>query len=65
MKDEQQPLHSLNYKGEGYRPFRVIIDNTTNNLIQKKHGKTLEARKNNFSTLLVNILSRLNLFSSK
>ena len=65
MKDEQQPLHSLNYKGEGYKPFRVIIDNTMSNLIQEKHGKTLEARKNKFSMLLANILSPLNLFSSK
>ena len=66
MEDEQQPLHCLNHKGGGgYKPLRVIIDNTTNNLIQEKHGKTLEGRKNNFSTLLVDILSRLTLFSSK
>ena len=57
MKDEQQPLHSLNYKGEGYKSFRVIIDNTTNNHIQEKHGETFDVRQNNFSTLLVNILS--------
>ena len=66
MEVEQQPLKCVNHKGRGgYTPLRVIIDNTTNNLIQEKHGKTLEDRKNNFSTLLVNMLSRLTLFSSK
>ena len=65
MKDEQQSLHCLSHKGEGYKPFRVIIYNTTNNLIQKKDGKTLGSREKNFSTLLVDILPRLTLFSSK
>ena len=61
MKEEQQPLHCLNHKGGGggYKPFRVIIDNTTNNLIKEKQGKTLEVRQNNFSTLLVDILLRV------
>ena len=47
MEVEQQPLNCLNHKGggEGYTPLRVIIDNTTNNLIQEKHGETLEDRK--------------------
>ena len=62
MKDEQQPLHCLSHKFEGYKPLRVIIDNTTNNLIQEKHGRTLEGRKDNFSMLLVDVLPRLTYF---
>ena len=45
INDEQQPRHSLNYKGEGYKPFRVIIDNATNNLMEERHQQTLEVRK--------------------
>ena len=65
MTEEQQSLHCLNHKGEGYKPLRVIVDNTMNNLIQEKHGKTLEGRKKYCSMLLVDIVPRLTLFSSK
>ena len=65
MKEEQQSLHCLNHTRGGLQPLRGIVYSTTNNLIQEKHGKTLDGRKNNFSTLLVDILPGLTLLSSK
>ena len=38
MKDEEQSLYCLNYKG-AYKPFRVIVENTMKNVIQKARKK--------------------------